>query len=111
MTPAIFDFLNSVQKGRTSANCPYCHGVKCVGACGNWPSSLKDVSIIGRVRLESAMVGVIETDDGEVFNFEAQSALGKEIMGSCPVGKLCQLEAQHDRGSIKHVAYIEEVEE
>lgn len=107
MSPAIFDFLNSIKQGRTRANCPYCHGVKCLGACGNNPVTLKDASIRGLVRLDSEMVGIIESETGEIFNFEAQSSLGKEILAACPPGELCQIEAQHDNGSIRHVAYME----
>lgn len=104
----MFGWLNSSKMRRTRPNCPYCHGVRCMGICGNNPDEYTDVSICGVVRRLGEHVGAIECDDeGMVFNFEANSEVGREIFESCPPGSRCQLEGQHHEGTLKLVVYIE----
>lgn len=107
MLSRIFGFFNTPQRVRTRPNCPYCHGVKCMGACGNSPDEYKDASICGTVSLPSEHMGIIECDEGRVYNFEARSELGREILSVCPAASRCQVEAQHHEGTLKFVIYIE----
>lgn len=108
----MFDFFSSRNplkgSGRTRPNCPYCHGVKCMGACGNNPDEYTDVSVCGIVQRLTEHLGTIEcVDGGRVYNFEAQSEIGREIFGACPPGSRCQIEGQHHEGTLKFIAYLE----
>lgn len=106
MTLDAFGFLQS-PGGRTRSNCPYCHGVKCMGACGNNPDEYKDVSVCGIVRRPTRHLGLIECEEGPVYDFAADSELGREILSACPPGSRCQLEGKQHEGTLKFVVYME----
>lgn len=78
-----------------------------MGACGNNPDEYEDASICGIVSRLTDLVGLVECEEGKVYNFEINSDLGKELISACPPGSRCQIEAKHHEGTLKFLVYME----
>ena len=100
------EMLNLRRPPPQKAQCEFCGGVRCIGACGAQPTPDQTISLSGRIILEDGF-GRIECHDGAELLFGRHSPEEKAILQKCADGDRCTITARVENGRLLGVVSIE----
>ena len=100
------EMLNLRPPPPRKAECGFCGGVRCIGACGAQQTPDRTISLSGRIVLEDGC-GRIECPDGAALLFGRHSPEEKAILQKCADGDRCTITARVENGRLQGVVSVE----